>query len=738
MKYRIRKACCIALLIFPFSTLFFSGTGAEQVEHSTFVKAESADRYEELLSSETLSFSLNTATGEISVLDRITNLSYDSNPADAQDNENLTGSARTAARSQLILTLSDKQGNQTVINSLVASVNKGGLEVYTSGESVKCVYQFPDYGIEIPLVYRLEGGRFVAEIPVDEIISRDDPLYLSEISLLPYFGAATVDEDGWLLVPDGCGSLISFHSAGKPQYSQLLYGADRGKQVKTMSASEQPALLPAVATFYADRGESGTALMKYVESGAALATVCASAETADRCYNTAYFTFTYRSSDNVTLMDRTSKASNVVIHEKSPVSCDKFSVSFTFLDSGSANLIGIAERVRERIYDGFTVPQVTTELPVYIESYMGVRKTKYFLGIPYNGFQKLTDIDDCRQMLDDFSQIPVVMSLIGLDSDGASGGRIDKALKVTGTIGSVNDLESLIAQAADSGSAVYPSAEFTEFTKGNRNERVLSVSNQVIEIPFFDYGSKELKTAYDGLYLLKSHAIAENVSSWIASAKKQGINTCAPSTLSVSPYRSDSTEDRNAALLAFCKAFDSFAQEDVSLLLSQAAAYAIPYARHINNMPVSSSGFAACGTEVPFLQMVLHGTVSYSMPPVNLSGNSEFSFLKAIETGSSLSFAFTTADYTALKETPLDRLNGSDYSLWRDTAVSMADELAEIMQGTAATYITDYQILSEDVRYVAYGNGNSYLLNYGNATYRYGDISVEPMSYYQICEEVQE
>lgn len=736
MKNTIKSAISVLLAtVIAVSVNCMAYADGEQAE---LTAAEPSDQYEELLSSDKIGFYCNTATGEISVTDKKTGLVYTSNPNGAADNEALKGTARTAAQSQLILTLSDKQGNQTVINSLVESVNRDGLTVFKNKDLVKLTYKFPNYGIEIPVVYRIDGERFISEIPVGEIVSEDKGLYLSRIALLPYFGAAEKNEDGWILVPDGCGAIIPFHSAKSPMYEQRLFGADRGKQIKTLNVSEQPALLPATVLFYENRGGTGAGLIKYAEQGAALADICASAETTDQCYNISYFSFTYRESDNVTLMDQTSKATDVVIFENQPAKAEKFSVSYTFADSNNATLTGFAEKVRERVYDGFDIPKASGELPVYINSYMGVRKTKYFLGIPYNGFQKLTDIDDCRKILDDFGLQSVVMSLIGIDRDGASGGRIDGKLNVTGAVGSVKKLRELTEYAEKGGSAVYLSAEFTEYTKGNKNNRVLSVSNQAIVSHFYDYGSKEIKSEYDGLYMLKCNYILKNVTSWINSAKKQGILYCNPGTLSSSPYRSGNGMDRNFTVNEFCKALELFRKNGVSLLLSQASAYAVPYASGIKSVPISSSGFSACGTEVPFIQLVLHGVVSYSVPPVNLSGNTDYIFLKAIETGSALSFSFIAEDYTVLKETPLDSLNGSEYSLWRGTALSLTEKLSDIMAGTSSAHITDYKIISDNVRYVAYENGSAFLLNYGETEYNYGGITVEPMSYRRTEGEIKQ
>ena len=49
-----------------------------------------------------------------------------------------------------------------------------------------------------------------------------------------------------------------------------------------------------------------------------------------------------------------------------------------------------------------------------------------------------------------------------------------------------------------------------------------------------------------------------------------------------------------------------------SILADQANAYALPYADHIINVPLSSSKFDIFDAEIPFYQIVMHGVVPYS------------------------------------------------------------------------------------------------------------------------------
>nr|MCR5094323.1 hypothetical protein [Lachnospiraceae bacterium] len=81
----------------------------------------------------------------------------------------------------------------------------------------------------ITIRYRLEGNDLVVEVPMEEIVYKEDyPLYT--LSPLPYFGAADKNAEGFLFVPEGGGALINFNN-GKTslnKYYANLYGWDYG------------------------------------------------------------------------------------------------------------------------------------------------------------------------------------------------------------------------------------------------------------------------------------------------------------------------------------------------------------------------------------------------------------------------------------------------------------------------------------------------------------------------------
>lgn len=79
----------------------------------------------------------------------------------------------------------------------------------------------------VSVIYRLEDGDLVVEMPLDDLEYKSStPIYT--MVLLPYFGAGGPEDEGYLLVPEGGGSLINFNNnkLSQASYYASLYGWD--------------------------------------------------------------------------------------------------------------------------------------------------------------------------------------------------------------------------------------------------------------------------------------------------------------------------------------------------------------------------------------------------------------------------------------------------------------------------------------------------------------------------------
>ena len=80
------------------------------------------------------------------------------------------------------------------------------------------------------MIYRLDGDKLVVEVPLKEIEYKENyPIYY--LNVLPYFGAGSTKDEGYMLVPEGGGALINFNNGKTAQnsYYANMYGWDHAQ-----------------------------------------------------------------------------------------------------------------------------------------------------------------------------------------------------------------------------------------------------------------------------------------------------------------------------------------------------------------------------------------------------------------------------------------------------------------------------------------------------------------------------
>lgn len=123
----------------------------------------------------------------------------------------------------------------------------------------------------IPLEYRLEEGSLVVKIPVGQV-KESGQYQIRSLELLNMFGAADQLTDGYMLVPDGSGSLIRLNNGKvkEEQYVQRVYGPDPNDNSYRRGQVSQNARMP---VFGMKAGDG--AWFAVIEKGDAIASIAA-------------------------------------------------------------------------------------------------------------------------------------------------------------------------------------------------------------------------------------------------------------------------------------------------------------------------------------------------------------------------------------------------------------------------------------------------------------------------------
>ncbi len=649
------------------------------------------------LENESLVLEVDTTSGGISVTDKKSGEIYTSSPK-----EEISGLERLPSVSVVAISVLEDNTEPKKVYSYLECVTKGTVKYSKSGDTLKAVYDFKKYGVEVPIAFSLSGNCLSVSVEVAEI--KDKNSYLLDIALMPYFGAAKTDQDGYLLIPDGSGTVMKFSNeqsvSSVTKYS--VYGTDAMENKEFKEADVRSLNLPMYAFCY---GENRS-LTAFIKSGEALATLNVSPSSKSNIYNSAYFTFNYRPYTLTTLLDRTSKAQKLYIASSERVKTENYSLSYRFASGEKAGLSGIAEYVSAEVFSGVKTQKSKT-FPVFLDVYMGVYKQVYTLGIPHKTTLALTTLEECRDIADDFEN--PVMLLRGLDKYGAVSNKIAPKFKISSKIGDKEDYRQLCEKAE-----VYPLAKLTEFDKGSLSYNSIFHSSRSVtgkSIKRYNYNPATLTNEGNSLFLLRPSEILKVSEKYAKSLKNSGNGSAAPITLGNSPYTDNKRSDRQMTADTFELSLEHFKKNELGVLLENPDGYALKYADRVISLPTSSSNNRITDFDIPFIQMVVGRYLTYGSTPVNLTGDTKSAVLKCAASGSALTFCVSGGDYDDLKDTDLDRLYGADYDFIKKDAVKISNEYAKKLGGIAESYIIGYEMPEKGVSLTRFSNGMTVLVN---------------------------
>lgn len=720
------------------------GLGNLQAEGSSFDPGSSVSSNEPVVVTKgDLRLEVRSDTGNIAVVDSRTGFEWQSNKLTPEEDIISFGINKQRVASQLIISYLDT----TVMletKSFMESVEKGSgrIEVFLNRDDVVTVcYTFQELGITIPVSYSLNSNGLTVQVPFAGI-REEGTARLVTLSLLPFFGAGTMKEDGFILLPDGSGAIVEFNN-GKTSPGSLtlkaLYG-DRSKPPDHRPAEEQPVMLPCFGISHAlDKGAAS--MLAYVTEGEWGGTITANVAGRETSYNYAYYTFLYREHDTEILLDRTWAAKSRLVIDDRPVDADRFEIQYIFCDPGKSPLAGMAEACRGILFPGMQKLN-SQPVPVYLDVAMGVRVKQNFLGIPYWTLRCLTTTKQAQEIAQEFMNTPgslVEMRLRGLDDDGLVYGRHEQKLQVSSKIGGMDGLKAL--QSVD-GLLVYPEVDPLYFNRASFRavpmiHSALNLLTDRIRQPVYLVASGAVNESIKPAYLLKSGRILDSVRRIADSLDKHEIRNVSASSIGYAPY-GDHTRAMKNGLFRTAGLLEEAARifsNRGGLMLEAPVSSLLPYASSVIHVPAESSRYHLEDASVPFVQMVLSSFLKFSGPDVNYAADWQSSLLQNIANGSALSFSIFASDYEAVRGTDAQNMYSSSYvenrQVWHKLCQSNQDALKPVY----GCSMTDYLWTAEGLTVSFYSNGYAVLVNHSDTPLTWDVYTVEPHSWLTVNAE---
>ncbi|MBO4377823.1 MAG: hypothetical protein J5889_02580, partial [Clostridia bacterium] len=347
----------------------------------------------------------------------------------------------------------------------------------------------------------------------------------------------------------------------------------------------------------------------------------------------------------------------------------------------SADYVGMAKAYREHLIETGVLtemPETSADIPIRLDFIMSDSEN----GVILTRQVTVTTTDDVREILNDVMADGITnisSGLIGWQKKGESLTRPDKDT-YSGKTGTKAEFRKLITEFAGKGIDISQARETTTINSvmtSYYRTAVKAVSNWYVSVDkrwllqesapvaIFGFATPEKTADWTA-------AFARNVEGYSGSVTLSGITNVLNSNWSRSGCETTLTE--TIRLYA-----DTLAGITVKLNLENPNQYLWKYTDRFLQMPVGNSWYIYESDSVPFLQMVLRGTMEMYAPYANFSFYTQDCILRMIDYNISPAFILSKEASWNLADTLSSHLYSTEYELYRELVRSIYTQINEVL-----------------------------------------------------------
>lgn len=658
------------------------------------------------------------------------------------------------ANSLLTVEYFDASKNITMVSS--ASINVESKLATVNGDPAhrRLDVYFSSIDLTVALHVYLGEDGITYEIKKDEV-SGDGLTYLSAFIISPFLGASGGQKvhynpetdaydikvpnpiiPGYVLIPDGSGALIRFGDNTMPlkAYTGSVYGEDLGQSQFYYSGDSGmiPRKEPLMPVFGIAHGDRQAAFVAYARQGAEYMEIEVSPEE-----NMTYYTFAYPRFVVNRLYHQVynKKGDGYFSLFKDPNAFD-ISMTYTFLHgdgsdgSPAADYTGMARIYREYLLESesLKIRDYTYDTtPIRLDFIMSDIK-KGVLG--YNNVITTTAAD-VKEILNDVNSTGITninVGLYGYQKGGITGGKPWNA-NFNRNIGSSADFKQLISGIKDSGVDISFAQDYSRINTIQMNLK----RNWTIHVN--GWGLKR-SIAQPGVQPVSeiNFANSEKSVEWLLKQTSKlsrleidSVTIEGMSEILLSHYGSKPMSRQESAE-TISKAFEKTAEKYL-INASAPNSYLWKYVGRFLKTPVFPTQYIIETDTVPFLQLVLHGTMEMYAPYSNFSFYTPQDVLRMIDYNVSPSFVLTKEPSYNLSSTNSSGFYSTEYSLYASIIEKVYNKVNGALSNTIGREWIGRSVIDDGVIVNSYSDGLEVLINYTSKSVEYEGITTGPEDY---------
>lgn len=680
--------------------------------------------FEYLFETSKLKLYLKRDIFNIAVVDKLNNYIWFGFYPDYLEN-NYSESNKALIESGVTINYYDSQSLNTATMSFTSKDGGGEVKYQILGKKLTAKINFTKLGISFDVVVSLEEDNLNVLIPVDSIVEIPyktiamkvaKEYKLQNIIAFPYFGANNYQINGYAFIPDGPGALIRYNNEpSNSAFIKRIYDRDLGiqseKTLLTHLKEEKPLLMP---IYGVNHGYHQAAFFAQLISGDGAAELHSYPYQYKNNLNTTFFNYLVR--DIASLKLSGGSVNQISMINKDPYPFD-LEIKYTFLQDDQASYVGMANVYKKDL-------EITNNEKLRFDlnlAMIGHDEKPYLFG---KKKVILTTYNDALEILTNLAndEVSVNGNYLSWTKSGTFGNNPYK-FKLASNLGGKRAFKNLLTKTADLENVnlsfelapllVARGSTFEKLTK----KTTLEVFNYPIKAAYLEKG-----------VLLDIDKVSERI---LKDRKK--YDKYAITELNLKDVGNFAYSYRIGKSLIYREEMISKLEDELkdlnnySLGLRAPASYTFPYLDRYYDYQLQANNYSYISESVPFLSILLSGSVNLYSPYLNYASNLDLLLLQMIEYNVRPSFVVTKEEGHELKYTNYEYLFSTEYNVWERTIKNSYHYLEEILKAVEKEQITNHAYVLNGVSEITYQTKVIYV-NYTNEEVIYNSNKIPPLS----------
>ena len=540
---------------------------------------------------------------------------------------------------------------------------------------------------------------------------------LKSITLFPYFGSGNYTINGYSFIPDGSGALIRYNqNTSSTAYIKKLYGDDYSYTEYTNTSYIKDNGCLNLPIYGVNHGYNQASFLCEATSG------LGSMELHSYPYNyslipinTTFFKYIARDTFSVKLSQ-----DEMHLLSEEPYPSD-YSLSYSFLRGDNANYVGMAKCYKESLGLEDNV-DAGDNIPLRLEI-LGI---DYKPGLFGKKYVKMTTYSEALEIIKDLESLGVNdfnVTYLGWNRGGYFNKGGTKARSAL-LLGGKKKLVALSSYLKDNGYEIdYTINPYVSSSYGFGAKTVKKIGLSPFEVTL------ESSLEQTGYYVLPTE-LSTIINGKDKRYKGLGIDAFNIDNLNVAysyRYKSD-TVYRTQMIKQVEEELKKIKNYKIST--EKPNSYVLPYVDNYYGAYYESNKFIYETDSVPFMTLLLGGSITQYLPNINYISDYELAVLRMIEYNIYPSFLITKEEAYKLRYTNYEYLNSTQYDLWKDLMVSIYEDTNNALKNVVGKEMISHEYVESGVCKCGYSNGVVIYINYNNKNINCDGISLAPYSYY--------